>query len=164
MENVPPDARSKQFLSESSSFHISPIYSPLVPPHACTALSYIRYTREVSKLMYTFGNTVIVCFFPLSPTLKLQDRKVGEWNGFDSFVYLWYTYWRLYYCRLDNRNEEKCKSKVFPFNARKAYYGRGRMAPLILSLGTRCRRVAKLSAQSLYHRERTPIPIEQESR
>jgi hypothetical protein len=38
------------------------------------------------------------------------------------------------------------------------------VAPLILSLGTRCRRVAKLTVRPFYHRERTPIPIEHEIR
>jgi len=47
------------------------------------------------------------------------------------------TYWLLYYCRVGNRNNEKCKSKVFPLSVRKAFYGRGRMAPLILSFDTR---------------------------
>jgi hypothetical protein len=45
VENLPSDARSQQSLSDSSSVHISPIYSPLVPPHAYTAQSHISDTH-----------------------------------------------------------------------------------------------------------------------
>jgi hypothetical protein len=90
VENIPPAARSEQSRSESSSFPVSPIYSPLVAPHAFTAQFHVSdtHTHEVSKLMYTSGNTDTVCYFilVLSLTLKLQHPKVSESNRFGSFV------------------------------------------------------------------------------
>ena len=45
----------------------------------------------------------------------------------------------------------------------KAYTGIGSIAPLILSLGTRCRGAINFISPSLYTRERIPVPIKQEA-
>jgi hypothetical protein len=50
------------------------------------------------------------------------------------------------------------KGKVFLVHAMEVYRGCRGFAPLILNLGTMCRRVVNFMRRLLYRRERTAIP------
>jgi hypothetical protein len=56
--------------------------------------------------------------------------------------------------------ENNIKTKISPIHAMKAYRGKRGIAPIIIHLGTLCRRVVNFTPWSLHVGEGTPVPIQ----
>jgi hypothetical protein len=71
-----------------------------------------------------------------------------------------FAFWGSIHIKVWNKLPEP---QVFPIHVIKTYMRRGHTPPVILNLDTRRRYVIKLTPQTFYPCERTPVPIEDET-